>query len=279
MLQRRTKGGRKEQCAHRENQEETAQERRRNPGVKRIKAKLGEELAHPSELLEALIEQPVLGKGGEGLQGTGQKRLKELRSGMVIRMGATFGLGDDFIDQFKIEEVLRGDFQGFGSGLGFRRVAPHNGSTTLRRNDGVDGIFEHENAVANGGGQRSAGTALARNRDDDGHGQAGHFPEIMSDSLRLAALFGIHTGIGAWGIDENDYRAPEFRGELHNAQGFAVTLRLRLAEIAGEALFGVAPFLTSHNKHRPAVKPRHARKESGIVGEIAVAMNLAEILE
>ena len=72
---------------------------------------------------------------------------------------------------------------------------------------------------------------------------------------------------------------PEFRREFHGAQRLAVALRLGLAEIAGHALLGIAPFLAAHHHHRLAMKPSHAGDQRGIVREIAVAMNFAEIFE
>src|SRR5215207_6939213 len=52
------------------------------------------------------------------------------------------------------------------------------------------------------------------------------------------------------GVDESDHGDVEFFGELHQAQGLSVTLRMWHAEVALEQLFRVAPALLPHDHDR-----------------------------
>jgi hypothetical protein len=80
-------------------------------------------------------------------------------------------------------------------------------------------------------------------------------------------------------IDENDHRTAKFCGQLRGSQSFAVAFRLCLAKISREPLLGIASLLASDDHHRLALKPCHSGDDGGIVGEMAVAMNLAEIFK
>ena len=82
---------------------------------------------------------------------------------------------------------------GFG-GFVFGGVAPEDGGASFRRNDGVDGAFEDEDAVGDGKAERAAGAAFAGDDGDDGDAEAGHFAHIAGDGLGLAALFSTEPG-------------------------------------------------------------------------------------
>ena len=127
--------------------------------------------------------------------------------------------------------------------------------------------------------KRAARAAFSGDGDQDGHGKARHFAQVVSDGFGLAALFGVHAGICAGRIHEDEDGAVEFRGELHRAQGFAIAFGLGLAEIAREALLGVAAFLAADDHYGLAVKFRHAGDQRGVVGKIAVAVDFGEIVE
>ena len=66
---------------------------------------------------------------------------------------------------------------------------------------------------------------------------------------------------------------------MHGAESFAIAFGLGLAEIAREALLGVAAFLAADDHDGLAVKFGHAGDERGVVGEIAVAMDFGEVVE
>src|SRR5579863_6308068 len=115
-----------------------------------------EKLAHAAEFLVALGEEFRDRKGGSLRQSAGEDGVEKASGGNVVHMSAAFGFGNDGIDQLEAQQILRGDFQRFGSGLGLGGVAPHDGGAALGRNDRVNRIFEHENAIANRDGERAA---------------------------------------------------------------------------------------------------------------------------
>ena len=206
-------------------------------------------------------------------------RLKHFCGCLMVVVGAAFRFRDDLVDQPHFEQVRRGDLQCLRGNFGFTGIAPHDRSAALWRDHRVHRIFQHVHAIADRDRQRAAGTAFTGDDHQNRHREPRHFAQIMSDRFGLTALFGIDARISAWRIDEDKDRPPEFRGELHRAQCFAIAFRLCLAEITREALFGVASFLIPYDHDRFAVKFGHTGDQRGIVGEIAVAVDFEEIFE
>ena len=174
-------------------------------------------------------------------------------------MRAAFGLGDDFIDDAEIAEVLGRDAQRLRGELGLAGIAPQDRGAALRRNHRIDRILEHVHLIAHGDGQRAAGAAFAGDGDDDGHGQARHGAQIDGDGFGLAALLGVEAGIGAGRIDKREDRPAELGGELHQPQRLAIALGLGLAEVARHALLGVAALLVAEDQHVAAFELARSR--------------------
>src|SRR4029078_11527684 len=130
---------------------------------------------------------------------------------------------------------------------------------------------EHQRRVADRDRQRAAGPAFADDRHDDRRAQAGHFVQVATDGLRLAALLGADAGKRARCIDEREQRQAELLGELHQPQRLAITLGPRNAEVAVYLLLGIAAFLMTDDHARRAVEARHAADDRGIVPVAAVA--------
>src|SRR5207253_8314258 len=86
-------------------------------------------------------------------------------------------------------------------------------------------------------------------------------------------------GMRAGCINESMNRPGKFLGDLHDAQGFAITLGIGHAEIAVHLAFGVAPFLMPDHRHFLPMKAGETAYDGGIVAEGAVAMHLAPIGE
>ena len=121
-----------------------------------------------------------------------------------IVLGAAAGFAEDVVDATHQFDVAGGVFESGGGLLFFAGVLPHDGGAALGRDDGVDGVFEHEDAVGDRERQRSAGAAFAGNGGDGGDAEAGHFDEVAGDGFALAALFGADAGVGAGEVDEGE---------------------------------------------------------------------------
>ena len=152
-----------------------------------------------------------------------------------------------------------------------------DGGAALGRNDGVDRVFEDEDAVGDGKAERAAGAAFAGDDGDGGDAEAGHFAHVAGDGLCLAALFGADARIGGGHVDEGEDGAGEFLGDFHAAEGLAVALRVGHAEAAADFVFGGAAFEVGDDHDFLAVEAGHAAGHRGIVAEGAVAVNFGKV--
>ena len=125
----------------------------------------------------------------------------------------------------------------------------------------------------------SARAAFTSDGDNDGNGQPRHLAEIAGDGFSLAALFGVDAGIRAGRVNERQYRAAEFCRELHDAQCLAIPFGLGLAEIAVDALLGVASLLMADDGYGAAAKFCQAGDERFIVAKAAVAVEFDKVGE
>src|SRR5579864_2444408 len=194
-------------------------------------------------------------------------------------MGSAFGFGDDVVDATEIAEVSGGDAHGFGGELFLGGVAPHDGGAAFGRDDRVDRVFHHENAIGYRDGERAAAATYADNGCNDRNLQAGHLAQVVGDGFGLSALFGLHPGICAVSVDQGEDRAAEFFRDLHDADRFAVSLGMGRAEVTVDALLHVAPLLRGDEHDFFAVEAGHAADDGGIVAEAAVSVNFAEVRE
>ena len=121
-------------------------------------------------------------------------------------MGPAHRLGDDGIDDPEFEQILRGDLHIRRCVFGARGITPKNRGRSLRRRDGVDGVFEHQDAVAAGDRDGAAGAALTEDDGDARHSERQRHVGRPGDGFGLAALFSVNAGEGAGGIDKGHDR-------------------------------------------------------------------------
>ena len=103
--------------------------------------------------------------------------------------------------------------------------------------------------------------------------------KIASDGFGLSALLGVDARISAGSVNQGENRPAKLRGQLHDAQRLAITLRLGLAEISLEPLFCVAAFLVADDGYGPSVKLRETRNQGFVVAIAAVAVQLDKVGE
>ena len=106
----------------------------------------------------------------------------------------------------------------------------------------IDKVLEE--AVASG--QVPGVTAAAANADhggDDRNFQSHDLAQILGDGFSLPPFFRVDAGISAIRIDQREDGPVKFFRNLHDAQRLAVTLRMRRAKIAVDALLHVASLL------------------------------------
>jgi hypothetical protein len=99
------------------------------------------------------------------------------------------------------------------------------------------------------------------------------------DGLGLAALLGAEARIGPGGVDEGQHRQIELLGHVHQPHRLAVALGPGHAEIVLQAGGGVVALLLADDHHRLAAEPAEAADHRLVVGELAVAAQLDELVD
>src|SRR5215469_15459068 len=108
--------------------------------------KLGHEvevLPHAAEFLVAAIEKFPRRLARKREQLAFEDVAEESGGAFVVSVRAAVRFGDDFVDDAKFLEIGGHNLHGDGGGLGFRGIAPDNGGTPFRRNDGVETVLEN----------------------------------------------------------------------------------------------------------------------------------------
>ena len=234
-------------------------------------------LGDVAEFLIALFEQPVDRYLIDLSQVELQTFINHAHGAGWIGVSAAVGLGEHIVDAAQVLDVVGRVLECGRRLLFFTGVLPHDRRASLRRNDGVDGVLQHQNAVRDSESQRPTGSAFACDRRNGWDSEPRHFQEIAGDRLPLASLFGADAGIGSRQVEERKNRMRELLRNLHAAKSFAVTLRVRGAELPFHALLQGAAFEVSDDHYGTSVKARHSTGHGGIIAKGAVAMYFAEI--
>jgi hypothetical protein len=208
-----------------------------------------------------------------------QLPVQEIRCSVVIRMGAPGRLGHDLVDNAHRFEIRSRDFQSSGCNASMILVLPENGGTALGCNDGINGIFLHQYAIADGYTKSSAAASFSDDTYNNGYEEARHLSEIERDGFGLTPFLSSDSRVSTGGIDEADYRTPEFVRQFHSPDGLTIAFGLGISEISILALFYITPLLVSHNHYRCAVVNGHAGYHGGIIGESPISMDFGKILE
>ena len=145
--------------------------------------------------------------------------------------------------------------------------------------DGVVGVLEHGDAVADADAQRAAAPAFADDHADDRRWQPGHFEHVLGDDLGLAAFLGADAGVGPGRVDQADDRQSEFGRQPHLGHRLAIAFRMRAAEVTRRS-FLVGPALLMADDHDlELIELGKASANRAIVAEVLVAVQLDELVE
>src|SRR5204862_390401 len=143
--------------------------------------------------------------------GVSVKRLRQLgaqhraeirRCPFPIAVRAADGLGDDAVDHTQAQQLRRRRAHRLRRLRRFAGVAPENRGAALGGDHRVDGVLQHQHAVAHADGERAAAAALSRHDGDDRRWQRRHATQVARDGFGLTALLGTEPRIGAGRIDE-----------------------------------------------------------------------------
>src|SRR5579885_1535735 len=170
--------------------------------------------ADGAELAVSLGEQVVGGEPLQVVQVTHKSGFEVVGGQAIVMVSAAQRFGDEFVDQAKRFELAGADAHGLGCLWGEGFVAPENISGGLRRGDGVDSIFHHQDTVGDADGEGAAATPLTDDGGDDGDAQTRHQVEILGDGGGLPAFFVSQRGKSPGSVDQADNRETEFFGLL-----------------------------------------------------------------
>ena len=172
-------------------------------------------------------------------------------------MRAAQRFGDDPVDNPERLQVLRGDLHRFGGIGGLVRRAPQDRRAAFRRNDRINRMFEHQDAVGRGDRDRAAATRPRRRSRRSSAPSATGIPRSTGRSPPpVRALPPATPGKGARRIDQADDRKPEPVREPHQADRLAIAFRLGHSEIVPEARGGVVALFMPDQHDLAAVDHR-----------------------
>src|SRR6266511_1236179 len=251
-------------------------------GSTRARASAGSDLLESAireQLVLARLEQRVEWLLGQLTQRVGQRLLERNHNRRMIAVRAAERFVDDLVDEAELLQARRGDAEDLGRFGRLLGGLPQDRRTAFGRDHRICRVLQHQRDVADRDRERAAGAALADHRDDDRHAKARHLEQIAADRLRLAAFLGADARVRARRVDEREQRKPELRGETHEPQRLAIALGTRHAEIAPDLLLRVAALLMADDHARRAIEAREAADDRRVVGEGAIAGELAEVAE
>jgi len=149
---------------------------------------------------------------------------------------------DDRVDDLELQKIGSGHAHRGGGEVALAAVFPEDARAALGRDDAVGSIFEHVHAVGDAEGQRAAAPPSPMMVAMMGT-CARDMAKSTANGLALPALLGADARIRARRVDEGEHGEPEAVGQLVEAARFAVSLGVRLAEVARDLLLGGAPLL------------------------------------
>ena len=156
---------------------------------------------------------------------------------------------------------------------------PQNPRAAFRADHRIVGVLQHGDAVAYADSQRAAGSAFPNHHADYRRSHLAHLEHALGDHMGLSTLLRPDAGIGARRVDEADDGHVVLFRQPHFAHGFAVTLRMRAAKIAGGALAISPSFLMPDNHHFELVDFGETGQHCAIIAKVLVAMQFDKLVE
>ena len=192
-------------------------------------------------------------------------------------MRAAKRLGNDAVYEAQFLHVGTGQFQCFCRFHLVVPVAPENGRTGLRTDDGVPRVLQHQHAVTDADAQGTSGSPFADDNADDWYAQLAHFNQVAGNGLALSALLSLQPGKGPRGVDQGHDGAVEFLRQFHEAQGLAVAFGVGHAEVSVLAHLRVDAFLLADEHDALAVNESKSTHHRLVVLHRSVSVELHEV--
>ena len=198
---------------------------------------------------------------------------------MMVSMGSSQGFLDHIIDHTKLRQMSRSKPKYIGS-FGRMLVAlPQDPCATFRADHRVVRILEHCYTIAQSDTQGTTRATFADDNANDRCLELAHQEHALGDDLSLPSLFGTDARVSPWGIDECDDRQLVFLGQFHLGHRFAVSFRMRTAEVACSSFLESSPFLVTDDHHLAASELGKACEHRAVISKELIAVEFDELIE
>ena len=154
---------------------------------------------------------------------------------------------------------------------------PKDGRTAFGTNDGIIGVFEHEDAVCDADTEGASGAALAYDDGNRGGSEGHHFPQVEGDGLGDMSFLGAHARVGPRSVDERDKGEPEFFAHTHEAKRLAIAFGVGAAEVSPEIFLSVTALLMADDGALVFADGGKPPGHGGVVPKQAVSVQFHEI--
>src|SRR5207302_10408059 len=128
-----------------------------------------EELRHIAEFIISLCDQFRYGKLLQLRQVFLQTGVQQRSGGFLVTVGAAFRLRYGGVDAAQLDQVRGRYAQRLGRQFLLAGIAPHDGSATLGRDDGINRVLHHQNPVSDGDRQGTTAAPFSRDGGNDRH--------------------------------------------------------------------------------------------------------------
>src|SRR4051794_1396553 len=141
---------------------------------------------HSAEVAKFLITKTKTVSRSESrnlLEVLDQMGFQSLRHPGEIVMRAAQRFRKNAVNEAKFAQLPGGDFQGLSGARGGGPVLPKDGGATLRTDDGVICVFEHQYPVRHADAQGASGTAFTDHHRDNWNMKKHHFAKVDRNSF------------------------------------------------------------------------------------------------
>src|SRR5690606_20974544 len=195
-----------------------------------------------------------------------------------VGVRASKGFPDYSIDQFQRQHILAGQFQQLRGLLFEVPTAPQDRRTIFGRDDGIPGVLQHEDPVADRDTQRTTRSSFTYYDANHRYPQAHHLLEVMGNGFTLSSLFGFQPGKGSRRIDEGYNRLVEFFRDPHQPKRLPVPFGIGHPKVSELSLLGISPLLLADQHVRLALDRTESPYHRFVVSYRAISMHLDKIV-
>ena len=194
-------------------------------------------------------------------------------------MRAAHRLGNDPVDHFQPQQVLRGHLHRFGSVRSLFGSAPQDRSAAFGADHRIDRVFQHQHPFGAGQSHCATRAALAHHHRHHRRRQSQTSLGAAGNRLGLAAFLGLDPRKSARSVNQRHDRQAKTARQLHQADRLAIAFGLAHAEIVLDAGGGIVALFMADQHHPALAQPRETAQNGLILAIAAVSAQRHEVAE